>query len=212
MTSNCKMAGIALAAMLVGNLGFTQSVETYAGNNRTGIDIMWFKKTKNLQDQPTAFLFFSRNRASIDYENSPTVFGSTNAVSYNFKNGLGVVAVAQFLTAGITPKAGIQYYRQKGNFMFFGWLVADIKSKGAVDLFGLFRYQPGINKHWKIFSQLEIFPVYNPKLKIWNLTQRVRLGAKYNSWAAGLMTDLNETGKTNFIVTENIGGFLRYEF
>lgn len=189
-----------------------QSVEAYAGHKRIGVDLMWFKNFKNAQAARTPFLFFSRNRASTDYHNAPTAFGSTNAVSYNFKNGLGVVAVASLLNAGFTPKAGLQLYKNKGDFMFFGWLVADLKKEGQIDLFGLFRYQPAINDRWKGFGQLELFPVYNPGAEIWSITQRLRLGARYHTWAGGFMADFNQTGKNNFAQTYNLGGFLRHEF
>lgn len=138
--------------------------------------------------------------------------GSTNAISYNFKNGLGIVTVASFLNSGFVPKAGFQFYKQKGDFMFFGWIVADIKKEGNIDIFGLFRYQPKINEQWNVFNQIELFPVYNPSSEFWNITQRIRLGVKYQNVAFGLMTDLNQSGMSNFTTTENIGGFLRYEF
>jgi hypothetical protein len=189
-----------------------QSVEIYAGHKRVGIDLMWFKNFKNPKNETTPFLFFSRNRANTDYQNSPTAFGSTNAVSYNFKNGLGIVGVASLLNAGFTPKVGIQYYQQKGNFMFFGWLVTDVKKENNVDLFGLFRYQPTINHQWKGFFQAEVFPVYNPKNQFWSLTQRFRLGAKYHAWAGGAMLDFNQSGKSTFTLTQNIGAFIRYDF
>jgi hypothetical protein len=189
-----------------------QMAEFYAGHQRTGVDIMWFKNFKNKKDERTRFLFFSRNRASVDYKNSPTLFGSTNAVSYNFKNGLGIVTVASFLNAGVTPKAGIQYYKAKGNFMFFGWLVADLEEKGNIDLFCLFRYQPKLNEKWKGLGQLELFPVYNPASHLWNITQRVRIGAKYRAWGGGLMMDFNQTGNNSFTTANNTGTFLRYDF
>ena len=212
MQFNFTIPFVLLAILLFVGLAKAQSVEIYAGNRRTGIDIMWFKKIKNAKEKPTAFLFFSRNRASVNYHNAPTVFASTNAVSYNFKNGLGVVGVASLLYAGLTPKAGIQFYKQKKDFMFFGWLVADIQHKGNIDLFGMFRYQPKINTQLQVFNQLELFTIYNPTTSIWNLTQRIRLGVKCLNWAGGFMTDLNQIGKTNFTTTENVGGFLRYEF
>lgn len=131
--------------LLYGGIAGAQSVETYAGHERAGVDLMWYKFFKDKKDAPTPFLFFSRNRASSDYGNSPTAFGSTNAVSYNFKNGLGLVAVGSFLNAGFTPKAGVQFVKIKGDFLFFGWLVADLKKEGNLDLFGMFRYQPAIS-------------------------------------------------------------------
>lgn len=201
-----------LAMFLFGSIAIAQSLETYAGHQRIGVDLMWFKNFKNSKDERTAFLFFSRNRASTDYKNAPTAFGSTNAISYNFKNGLGLVTVASFLNAGFTPKAGVQFVKIKGNFLFFGWLVADLKKEGNFDWFGLFRYQPKINDKWTGFGQLEIFPIYNPTAETWNITQRLRLGAKYHAWASGFMADFNQSGKDNWTKTNNAGVFLRYEF
>lgn len=203
---------LVVAMLLFRGIAAAQSLEAYAGHKRAGVDLMWFKNFKNTKEERTPFLFFSRNRASTDYKNSPTAFGSTNAISYNFKNGLGFVTVASLLNAGFTPKAGIQFYKSKGDFMFFGWWVADLKKEGNIDLFGLFRYQPKINDVWRLFSQLELFPVFNPSAESWNITQRLRLGAKYHAWAGGLMLDFNQAGKSDFTTTNNTGGFLRYEF
>jgi hypothetical protein len=199
-------------AVLLARASRAQSLEAYAGHQRSGVDLMWFKYFRKADSSKTPFLFFSRNRASVDYHGAPTLFGSTNAISYNLKNGLGLVAVGTFGNAGFTPKAGLQYYRQKGSWMFFGWLVADLKKQGNLDLFGLFRYQPAINKHWKLYNQLELFPVYMPSAGSWNLTQRIRLGLRSGAWAGGVMLDLNQSGKSSFTATHNLGGFLRYEF
>lgn len=212
MSINLRILLLLIAAFLFKNVAISQSVEYYVGNKRNGIDLMWFKNFKNLNGEQSSFLFFSRNRSNVDYHDSPTVLGSTNAISYNFKNGLGIVTVASFLNSGFVPKAGFQFYKQKGDFMFFGWIVADIKKEGNIDIFGLFRYQPKINEQWNVFNQIELFPVYNPSSEFWNITQRIRLGVKYQNVAFGLMTDLNQSGMSNFTTTENIGGFLRYEF
>lgn len=203
---------LCMAALLFGGVAHAQSVEGYAGTKRKGFDLMWFKNFKNSHEERTPFLFFSRNRASIDATNNATAFGSTQAISYNFKNGLGLVAVASFLNAGLTPKAGIQYYQAKGDFMFFGWLVADVKDNGGIDAFGLFRYQPRINKHWKGFGQVELFPVYTPNTEAWNITQRLRIGAKYHAWAVGLMADFNQIRNVSLAKSHNLGAFLRHEF
>lgn len=211
---------LALAMLLSGGIAKAQSVETYAGHKRAGVDLMWFKFFKNGKEEKTPLLFFSRNRASRDVvlqRNAtdtpiPTAFGSTNAISYNFKNGLGLVAVGSFLNAGFTPKAGVQFVKTKGDFLFFGWLVADLKEEGNVDLFGLFRWQPKLNGQWRLFSQLELFPVYDPGDERWNITQRLRLGAKHHAWAGGFMADFNQAGKDAFSKTSNLGGFLRWEF
>lgn len=203
---------VVVAILFTKSMAMAQSTEFYAGSRRTGVDIMWFKYFSNHQHHNTRFLFFSRNRASIDYKKTAGAFGSTNAVSYNLKNGIGFVVVGSFLNTGLTPKAGIQYYKQKGAFLFFGWLVADVKAKSSIDLFGLIRYTPQIDKNLKGFLQAELFPVYGPDSGNMNITERIRLGVKYHSWAFGAMMDFNQTGKTNFTNTENLGGFLRYDF
>jgi len=203
---------IVLATLLFGSVAFSQSVELYAGDKRFGSDVMWFKNFKNHQQENTPFLFFSRNRASSDYDNKLGSFGSTNAVSYNFKNGLGIVTVGSFLNSGFTPKAGIQFVKTKGDFMFFGWSVIDLKSNPNVDVFGLFRYQTKLSEQWNLFSQAELFPIYNFKNESWNITERLRLGVKKNKTVFGLMMDFNQLGITTFKTTENTGAFVRYEF
>lgn len=201
------------AMLLCGGMAAAQSVETYFGHQRAGVDLMWFRNFTDAQGERSPFLFFSRNRASTDYDNSPTAFGSTNAVSYNFKSGWGLVAVGSYLNAGFTPKAGVQFVKIKGDFLFFGWLVADLKQEGNLDLFGMFRWQPKLGKDdWRVFSQLELFPVYHPENDIWNITQRIRAGVKKRTWSAGLMADFNQAGRTDLVQTNNLGAFLRHDF
>jgi hypothetical protein len=212
MKTCIKILLLAIVLLFAKGRTFAQAVEVYAGDTRAGVDLLWFKNFKNKQDKRTPFLFFSRNRASIAYKNTPTAFGSTNAVSYNFKNGLGIVAVGSFFNAGFVPKMGIQYFKLKGDFMFFGWAVADLEEEGSIDVFGLFRYQPKIKNHLNGFGQLELFPVYTPSLNLWNVTQRLRLGLKYHTWAVGFMADFNQVGKDTFAKTTNVGVFLRNEF
>jgi hypothetical protein len=79
-------------------------------------------------------------------------------------------------------------------------------------LFGLFRYQPNINERWKLLTQVELFPVYNTGNSTWILTQRLRLGPKHKAWSGGVMMDFNQTGKSSFTTSNNIGGFIRHDF
>ena len=81
-------------------------------------------------------------------------------------------------------------------------------------MFVLLRYQPQLMDKWKIFSQCELFPVYNPKTDILNAVQRLRLGLRHNAIAGGIMVDLQQIGKDFSAVssTENIGLFIRYDF
>ena len=191
---------------------FSQAVEFYGGHKRSGVDILWYRFIQNKTHENTPFLFFSRNRASVDYENPFGAFGSVSALSYNLKNGLGFVGVGTILNSGFIGKIGLQLYKQKGDFMFFGWAVADLKNAGNIDVFGLFRYTPKINEKLKLFTQMELFPVFSPSQKNWNLTQRFRLGLKYNKYAFGLMADFNQVGKSSFQTTQNVGAFIRHDF
>lgn len=191
---------------------FSQTTEIYIAHKRTGIDLMWFKNFKNKNGTNTPFLFFSRTRASVDYHNSQTAFGSTNAISFNFKNGIGIVTATSFINSGLIQKAGVQLFKQKNDFMFFGWLVADINDKSNLDLFGLLRYSPKIHGLWSGFGQFELFTVYNPTSDVKNITQRLRVGIKHHLWVLGLMMDFNHVGVSELHFTQNTGGFLRYEF
>jgi len=204
---------IAVLLLLMGGIlqSPAQSVELYAGHKRAGTDILWFKRF-NSANNTSPFIFFSRNRASVDYHQSPTIFSSTHAVSYNNKKGLGWVLVASMLNNSITAKTGLQYVKISSKWMMFGWLVADLKKKGNVDLFVLMRYQPGLTKHTKLFSQAELFPVYQPSTGNWNLTQRARLGIRYKTFVMGAMADFNQAGHHVFTTTINAGAFVRYDF
>ncbi len=194
------------------NIAFSQSVEFFTGNNRAGIDLMWFRNFKNETKNINPFLFFSRNRGSFDYISSPSTFASTNAVSYNLKNGIGFVGVASIANSGFVYKSGIQFYKSNSNLMFFAWLVTDIKKNGNIDLFGLFRYKPVINEKWNGFGQIELFQFYKPDTEILSFTQRYRIGISYLWWVGGLMLDFNQSNQSNSLNTINSGVFLRYEF
>jgi hypothetical protein len=210
---NIKIAFFVILTIYLSTLkSFSQTTEVYAGHKRLGVDIMWFKYFQNKEQQNSPFLFFSRNRASTDYDNKSGAFGSVNAVSYNFKNGLGIVTVGSLLNSGFTGKLGVQYFKQKGGFMFFGWAVADLKKKGNLDVFGMFRYQAALSESWKLFTQVELFTVYNPSNNYWFLTQRVRIGPKFKKSSFGLMADFSQFGKNNFQTANNFGAFLRHDF
>lgn len=205
-----KTMFIVMAAILLTGVAAAQTTEVYAGNHRAGVDILWFSPFRKNSGDKTPFLFFSRNRASIDYKQPGTgLLGSANAVSMNFKGGIGIVSVASFTNNGLTPKAGIQYFRSVRHFMFFGWLVADLKKNGGLDLFGLFRYTPAINEKVSLMAQVELFPVYFRESKSTNMIQRVRLGLKNTVWSGGLMADFSQGGGSNPYRTRNYGLFLR---
>ena len=75
------------------------------------------------------------------------------------------------------------------------------------------RYEPKLTDKLNLFTQLELlsaFPTLNTNN--YNLFQRVRLGLKIKEWQFVAGADFNELGNSTFVITNNIGGFLRYEF
>lgn len=215
-----KRVYIVLLLLIVGGRGFSQiPVECFAGHERSTIDIMFFKFLKHPDQSNTRFLFFNRNRASIDYRMSGSAylpqFGFTEALSYNAPRlkGLAPVVVIQVLGSGVYLKSGLQWARIRKNMTLFSWLVCELNQKPNLDYFLLLRYQPKINKHLKLFSQLETLNTIpaSTKGKI-NLTQRLRLGVAWKGYQMGVGVDLNESQMNDFAIVQNFGLFLRHEF
>jgi len=180
---------------------------------------MFFKYFKNKEKQNSRFLFFNRNRASIDYAMTKTTnlpqFGFTEAISYNHEKlkGFAPVAVISILNRGVYPKIGIQYVKIIQNFTLFGWTVIETLQNANVDLFLLSRFTPKISEKLNLYTQLELlnnFPTTNKNN--FNFVQRIRLGLKLKEFQFGAGFDFNEYGRNNFVSTNNLGGFLRYEF
>jgi len=185
-------------------------VELFAGHKRTGADVLWFKSPAQQKNSP--WLFFHRSRASVDYSNQ-TAFGMTNALSYNFKNGLGIVAATQFLQSGFVAKGGFQYFKSFKNGSVFSWLVVgnNTSHRFSGDWFVLARYTPKLNNNIRWFLQTEFFNTLDDQSNK-SLTQRLRLGIKVNHWQTGLGGDYTQSGKNKWMATQNTGLFLRKEF
>jgi hypothetical protein len=215
-----KIFLIATAILLQCSVAVAQiPVEVFGGYKKTTLDIMFFKFIKNKEQQNTNWLFFNRNRASIDYKMTITtdlpVFGFTEAISYNHKKlkGFAPVVVAQISNRGIYPKAGIQFFYRKNDFTFFSWIVSETLKNPNLDLFVLTRYEPKLTEKLHLFTQLELVNAFPTESNgNFNLFQRIRIGLKIKEWQFGIGADFNELGNTTFVNTNNIGGFLRHEF
>lgn len=194
-------------------------VEIFLGRDRSTVDIMFFKFFKNREGKNTRWLFFNRNRASIDYRMTQTQylpqFGFTEAISYNHEKlkGFAPVMVGQVLSWGVYPKAGIQYALVRKNLTVFTWLVSELLEEPDLDYFLLFRYTPRLSEKTNLFTQVEsvnAFPTVSSQN--FSFTQRFRLGLQFNSYQLGAGADFNQTGHTTFVRTYNLGGFIRHEF
>ncbi len=194
-------------------------VEVFSGNKKITVDVLFFKHFKNKESDNSKFLFFNRNRASIDYKQTTSsylpAFGFTEAISYNHQKlkGFAPVIVAQINNKGIYPKAGVQYFYYKNNFTFFSWVVSEVLEKPNIDLFVLTRYEPTLTAKLNLFTQLELVNAFpTAGTNNYNLFQRTRIGLSIKAFQFGAGADFNEFGKSTFVNTNNVGGFLRYEF
>lgn len=194
-------------------------VEIFGGQEKTTVDIMFFKYFKNKKGENSRWLFFNRNRASIDYRITKTTFlpqfGFTDAISYNHEKlkGFAPVLVGQVLTWGVYPKVGIQYAHIRKNMTVFTWLVCEALEKPGLDYFLLFRYNPKFSEKINLFTQVEsvnAFPTVSTEN--YSFIQRLRLGLSIKGYQFGAGADFNQTGNSTFNKTYNVGGFIRHEF
>lgn len=208
-----------MAALLSKGAAIAQiPVEVFAGNEKATIDIMFFKFFYNKQNEPSRFLFFNRNRASVDYQMTPTEslpqFGFTEAISYNLPalKGFAPVFLAQVFNSGIYPKTGVQFVHINDKLTIFSWLVSETLKNPNIDFYLLFRYTPAISSKVKLFTHIESLNTFPTNAGNYSFIQRLRLGLKFQRFQTGLGTDLAERGKGSFDFSANSGIFLRYEF
>lgn len=194
-------------------------VELFSGYKRTTVDIMFFRFIPNKERQSSRWLFFNRNRASLDYRMTSNEFlpqfGFTEAVSWNHPRlkGFAPVGNVQLLNTGITPKAGVQYAAQLEHLTVFTWLVITVDKTQRADHFALVRFRYPIGAKLELYEQYEsIFTINFSSLEEQNWTQRLRSGVSWNQWQLGLGTDFvfSGTGMSNRFY--NAGLFLRHEF
>jgi hypothetical protein len=215
-----KVILMAIAGFILRGPAIAQiPVEVFGGHEKTTFDLMFFKNFKNKEGKSSPFLFFNRNRTSLDYRQTTTTylpqFGFTEAISYNSPKlkGFAPVFVVQILNRGISPKLGVQLFKRKNDFTLFSWVVAETLSNPNIDWFIMTRFEPRLNQKLKLFSQLEVFSSAPTSEKLaYSFLQRARLGLKINNLQFGVGADFTESGRTDFINTQNIGGFLRTEF
>ncbi len=214
------MLAVLLAMLLLRGMAFSQiPVEAFAGNKKATIDVMFFKYFKNKNQTNSRFLFFNRNRSSIDYKMTSTTnlpqFGFTEAISYNNDKlrGFAPVVVGQIFSSGLYTKTGIQFARIRKELIIFTWAVSEIKNQPSIDVFFLGRYTPKLTEKINLFSQLELLnTISSTSQKNYAFTQRMRLGLKIKEFQFGLAADFSEIGRSNYKKTANSGIFLRYEY
>lgn len=215
-----KVRLLTIVSLLLGGETFSQiPVEVFGGHEKATVDILFFKYVKNKKNENSKFLFFNRNRTTLDYRQTSTAylptFGFTEAISYNHPKlkGFAPVALVQVFNSGFFPKAGIQYFHGKKEFIFFSWVVSEIKSSPTIDFFILTRFEPKLSEKVNLFTQLELInPFPTNEIDNYSFTQRLRIGVKMREWQFGFGSDFNQFGRASLRNTYNIGVFLRHEF
>jgi hypothetical protein len=215
-----KILSIALFFAFFGKTAMAQTpVEIFGGHEKATLDLLFFKFFKKADGTNSRFLFFNRNRTSVDYRITKTAFlpqfGSTNAVSFNLKKwgGFAPVAVVQIFNRGIFPKAGVQFFKRKSDLTFFSWAVVELLEKPSVDWFVLARFEPKLTEKTRLFAQFELVAAFlTDKNLNQNFIERGRLGLKKGVFQFGFGADFNQNGRGVFSKTDNLGGFLRHEF
>lgn len=215
-----RWVGLVSLTLLSKGMAIAQiPVELFSGDKKATIDVMFFKFIKNREGQNSRFLFFNRNRASIDYAMTETTdlpqFGFTEAISFNHKKlkGLAPVIVGSVLNRGVYPKVGIQYAIIKKDYTLFSWAVVETLREPKLDVFFLGRYTPKLSEKLHLFSQIELVNVFPTEGQThFSFTQRFRLGIKIKELQLGAGWDLSHLGRNEFTLIGNLGVFLRYEF
>lgn len=214
-----KKAIIIILLATTGQASAQIPVELFVGHEMATVDILFFKYFKNRQDENTGWLFFNRNRASMDYRMTTTrflpQFGFTEAISYNHEKlkGFAPVLVGQIFSSGVFPKAGIQYAYLRAAITVFTWIVCETMNSPNLDYFLLFRFTPKLSETVRLFTQVEsisVFPVASADN--FSFTQRFRVGIQRYGFQVGVGADFSQNGNTTFINLNNLGGFIRHEF
>lgn len=207
------------ALLLAGSVRAQIPVEILGGDKKASFDLMFFRFFKEKSGQNSKFLFFSRERAVVDYRQTSTrflpQFGFTEALSWNHPGlkGIAPVLVGQVLNNGTFGKAGVQYVYLSQTVTVFGWSVMEIKKNPFIDVFLLLRYTPRLNKKWQLYSQIELINTLpTGALGYFSFGQRLRLGVKKGEWQFGAGSDFSAFGRETYSTLQNTGLFLRHEF
>lgn len=194
-------------------------VEVFAGKEKTGMDLMFFRLFKGKEGQDSRFLFFNRNRAVADWRQTDSTylpqFGFTEAFSWQIPGGKGFapVALVQVLNSGVYPKAGWQWYRQIGRLTLFTWVVTELKSKPLLDGFLLLRYTHPLSGNWALYGQGEGLITQSLSLSSNRRTlQRIRLGLQFRDYQLGAGLDLSQVAGMPHLSTNRPLFFIRHVF
>jgi hypothetical protein len=218
--SKLATAMILAACMLGARLGAQVPVELFFGHKKAIFDQAFFRFFKQKDGQNSKVMFFSRQRASFDYQQTGTAyqptFSLTEGVSWSPSQlkGVGPIFIGQLINRTTYAKPGLQYGNFLKKLILFGWAVTELNKDPDLELFIFIRYTPTLTDKLQLFTQVEFINTFptttsNP----YSLIQRLRVGLKRNQWQAGAAADFSQSGRdADFTHADNLGCFLRHEF
>ena len=183
-----------------------QSFELMPGTERIFVDAQWLKTF----DQAKHISFFSRSRATVDYDQNTDLF-TGGYLNYTSKVGLGGTILGRISSLSSGFDVGPHFFKRKSNWMLYALASIELSNELGYSWFSIFRFTPSFNDNWKLYSSLELFSNFNDAGHVASV-QRIRLGLDYKSYQFGLAINLSGIGRNYQIKDENPGIFLRKVF
>lgn len=184
-----------------------QSIEIAAGNHNVFANVQWFR----FIDTAGHWSVFTRGIGNISYENNADLFLG-GYFNYMTKSGFGATVVARIGTFDSGGDAGGHFIKTGKN-----WSVAIFATVGIglarqlqYTVFSNLSYTPKISKNLNLYTNLELYSQFINQGHVYSV-QRARLGLSWKKWQIGAAADFVELAQ-DFLMTYNIGAFIRKEF
>ncbi len=183
-----------------------QSLEAMPGLEQLFVDVQWLKPLR----EDYSVSLFSRTRATVAAENETDLFTAAY-LNYTTKSGIGASLVGRVASRGAGADAGVHYFRSTPSITFFGLASVALTDEFSAAWFSIFRFTPALHEHWKLFSSVELYSLFNSRGHLFSV-QRLRLGVGWNSYQFGLGLNLSASGSDYENPFANPGIFLRKSF
>lgn len=201
-----KMTAIGLLLLAAVQFLQAQSLEIMPGNEHVFADLQWLKPF----DTDYRWSLFSRTRMTVDWDNRANLFSGAY-LNYTSRMGVGASLVGKVSqTTGAGVDAGTHIFKSKPTWMLFGLATVGLKEDPEYSWFSILRFTPAINEHWKWYSSLELFHLFNKNGHV-SSVERIRLGVDRMGYQFGLAANFQQWG-TDLTGSENWGGFVRRSF
>lgn len=179
------------------------SAELMAGNKSATLDL------KVSAEIAPKLELFSRNLPTVNYDNEVSYFGLAS-LGYAVFDGLNVLAQAQFIPGvGAAPRAGLEYFKQVGDFGLYGEAVTTVQESPQVELLANVGYRQQLTENLRLIADLEAITLLSPKRGHDYSTQRLRVGLGTGQFEFGPAINVEETGGNG---DYNVGGSAKVNF